>query len=272
MAILTYIIIQSNAVCFLWGVTIRSGLKQQFWAIVGVWPDSEPASLSVERKLVKPHGTDEGDVGGLAVQHVLVCVNPETRQLWKNVYHFVGFEIVDENVGHPKVFDEFKIHGHHHRIRGVRIRPAQFYWVEIFCVWNCWHSPQWRSKLWRHIEPPFLPLDIEVSWECDAVCRVIYPQYLVDVDADADFVHLVDVRKLELGIVIREANGFGVSCAAFEATFTEGGKKERGESRHQGWTSGTKFWCWESHFVIIMTLKFQCHPLSTLKICFIHDI
>ena len=127
MARLTYVIIQGNTIWIFWGVTISSGSKQQFWVVIWVWPDSEPASLSVERKLVKPHGTDEGDVGGLAVQHVLVRVYPQTRQLWKNIYHFVCFEIVDENVGHPKIFDEFKIHGHHHRIRGVWIWPAQLF-------------------------------------------------------------------------------------------------------------------------------------------------
>ena len=85
--------------------------------------------------------------------------------------------------------------------------------------------PQWRSKLRCDIESPLSPLHVEVCWECDAVRRVIDPQHLVYVDADADLVHLVDVRKLKLGIIIREANGFGISCAAFEASFSEGGKK-----------------------------------------------
>ena len=57
------------------------GDEKQFWAVVGVRPNTELAGLSVEGKLVKSHRADEGDVGGLAVQHILVCVDPQARQL-----------------------------------------------------------------------------------------------------------------------------------------------------------------------------------------------
>ena len=48
----------------------------------------ESAPLCVKRELVKAHGTDEGDVGGLAVQHLTGCsVDPEPGQLRQHIYH-----------------------------------------------------------------------------------------------------------------------------------------------------------------------------------------
>ena len=42
----------------------------------------ESAPLCIKRELVKAHGTDEGDVGCLAVKHLTVCrVDPQPCQL-----------------------------------------------------------------------------------------------------------------------------------------------------------------------------------------------
>jgi hypothetical protein len=49
------------------------------------------AYLSVKREGVKDHGTDEGDVGGLAVVDPLPPVYPQTGQLGENRDSLEGF-------------------------------------------------------------------------------------------------------------------------------------------------------------------------------------
>ena len=85
------------------------GCEQQFGAVVGVRPNAELAGLRVKGELVEPHRADEGDVGGLAVQHVLVRVDPQARQLRQHVDHFVGFQVVDKNVRQPQVLDKLQL-------------------------------------------------------------------------------------------------------------------------------------------------------------------
>ena len=61
------------------------------------------ACLSVERKGIEDHGTDEGDVGGLAVVNPLLGIHPEPRQLRQHFYCLESLEVVDEDVWDPKV-------------------------------------------------------------------------------------------------------------------------------------------------------------------------
>ena len=77
--------------------------------------------LSIQRKVVKPHGTDEVDVGGLRVHYLFISRDPQTRVLWQhlhnlhslldnedsnNIRHLEGLEVVDEDVGQPELFDQ----------------------------------------------------------------------------------------------------------------------------------------------------------------------
>ena len=142
------------------------GDEKQFWAVIGVRPDPELAGLRVQGKLVKPHRADEGDVGGLAVQHVLVRVYPQARQLWQHVDHFIRLEVVDENVGQPEVLDELQVHRHHHVLCRV--------------VW-----PKRGAEGGEHVQPSLPPLHVEVGGEGDAVVLVVDAQDLVDVDGHA---------------------------------------------------------------------------------------
>ena len=64
------------------------------------------AGLGVQRKLVEPHGTNEGDVGCLTVEDILLGVYPQSGQLGQHVNHLVRLQVVDEDVGHPEVFDK----------------------------------------------------------------------------------------------------------------------------------------------------------------------
>ena len=85
--------------------------EMHFRHVVGVRPDTELADLRVKRKLVKPHGAHDGNKGGLAVQHILLLVDPQSRQLREHVDHFECLEVVDENVGQPQVLDKLHICG-----------------------------------------------------------------------------------------------------------------------------------------------------------------
>ena len=73
----------------------------------------ELTPLSVQRELVEPHRTDERDVGGLRIEDDVSRRYPESGQLVQHVDDFVRLEVVDEDVGQPKVFDELEVHGDH---------------------------------------------------------------------------------------------------------------------------------------------------------------
>ena len=191
------------------------GDEKQFWAVIGVRPDPELAGLRVQGELVKSHRADEGDVGGLAVQHVLVRVYPQARQLWQHVDHFIRLEVVDENVGQPEVLDELQVHGHHHVLCRV--------------VW-----PKWGAEGGEHVQPSLPPLHVEVGGEGDAVVLVVDAQDLVDVDGHAYHVCLfcecrgwekdrwkraaaTCIWKLKFWIIVGKAEGLWDASAAFES-------------------------------------------------------
>ena len=82
--------------------------------------------LSIQRKVIKPHGTDEVDVGGLRVHDLFISRDPQTRVLWQhlhnlhtlldsedsnNIRHLEGLEVVDEDVGQPELFDQLQVDG-----------------------------------------------------------------------------------------------------------------------------------------------------------------
>ena len=51
--------------------------------------------------LSKPHRAHNFDQGGLAVEHVLFRVDPESGQFGQDVDHLEGLQVVDEDVGQP---------------------------------------------------------------------------------------------------------------------------------------------------------------------------
>ena len=53
--------------------------------------------------------TNEGDVCGLAVIDTLLSVNPEPRQLGENLDSLECFQVVDEDVGNPKIVYQLQI-------------------------------------------------------------------------------------------------------------------------------------------------------------------
>ena len=114
--------------------------------------------------LCKPHWTHYFDQSGLAVQHVLVRVDPESGQLGQDVDHLEGLEVVDEDVGQPEVLDKLHTGGHHHSLRGVG---------------------------GDHVQPWLVPLHVEVHGDRDAVVLVVDMPHLVNVHGDADHVGLV---------------------------------------------------------------------------------
>ena len=114
--------------------------------------------------LSKPHWAHYFDQGGLAVEHVLVRVDPESGQLGQDVDHLEGLQVVDEDVGQPEVLDKLHTGGHHHSLRGV----------------GC-----------DHVQPWLVPLHVEVHGDRDAVVLVVDMPHLVNVHGDADHVGLV---------------------------------------------------------------------------------
>ena len=74
----TDIIVQRYRIFVLCRVSKRPGLKQHFAAVVGIRSNLELAAVGVEGEHVEPHWAEEGDVGGLAVQHILFCTYPHT--------------------------------------------------------------------------------------------------------------------------------------------------------------------------------------------------
>ena len=74
----TDIIVQRYRIFVLCRVSKRPGLKQHFAAVVGIRSNLELAAVGVEGEHVEPHWAEEGDVGGLAVEHILICTYPHT--------------------------------------------------------------------------------------------------------------------------------------------------------------------------------------------------
>ena len=53
--------------------------------------------------------TNEGDVCGLAVVDSLLSVYPQPRQLGENLDSLECFQVVDEDVGNPKIVYQLQI-------------------------------------------------------------------------------------------------------------------------------------------------------------------
>ena len=71
----------------------------------------EFTDLLVERKVVEPHGTPEGDVGLLTVEDLIPVDNEEAGKLGEHRQHVDPLEEVDVDVGHPELVDELDING-----------------------------------------------------------------------------------------------------------------------------------------------------------------
>ena len=78
--------------------------------------------LCVQWKRVKSHRADESDVRGLGVEDVVLRGDPEAGVLGQNLHDFESLEIVDENVGQPKLVDQLQVH----RDQSVRRTLVQF--------------------------------------------------------------------------------------------------------------------------------------------------
>ena len=148
----------------------------------------EFTDLCVKGEGVKEHGADEGDVGGLAVEHGLLRGYPQAGQLRQHVDHFISLEIVNENIWNPEIFYKFQVHGNH------------------YCVIYIIFISQRRPKVWHNSQSSLLPLNVEVRGERDAVGGVVDPEHLINVYADANLVGLVCVRKLKFRIIVRKAD------------------------------------------------------------------
>ena len=89
--------------------------------------------------------------------------------------------------------------------------PATPHW-SMWRRWCCrsrrWSSAPRRCRCWCQCCSPA---------QCTVQVYNVFNVYNV--------VHLLGVRKLKLGIIIREADGLWVSCAAFESSFAQSGKK-----------------------------------------------
>ena len=69
-------------------------MKDHLGAVVGVGSHLEEAGLGVHGELVKPHGADEGDVGGLAAREPLTnnhCHGAGT--LWRHITSLKGLTV-----------------------------------------------------------------------------------------------------------------------------------------------------------------------------------
>ena len=88
------------------GINVSKEVKYLFRKI---FSHLELACLSVEGETVEDHGTDEGDVCGLAVVDPLPRVHPETSELGEDLDCLECLEIVDENVGNPEVIYQLQI-------------------------------------------------------------------------------------------------------------------------------------------------------------------
>ena len=65
--------------------------------------------MSVKRKRIEEHGTDEGDVGGLAVVHPLPGIYPQPSKLGQNINCLECFQVVDKDVWNPKAFNQLQV-------------------------------------------------------------------------------------------------------------------------------------------------------------------
>ena len=90
-----------------------ASFEDHFRAVVGVGTDKKTAGLSVQRKLVEPHGTNEGDVSRLTVENILLRGDPQASQFGQNSNNFVSFQVVDKDVWDPESVNELQAHGDH---------------------------------------------------------------------------------------------------------------------------------------------------------------
>ena len=72
----------------------------------------EFTNLFVERKVIEPHGTPEGDVCLLAVQNLISVDNEQAGKLGEHGQHVDPLEEVDVDVGDPELVDELDVHRH----------------------------------------------------------------------------------------------------------------------------------------------------------------
>ena len=54
------------------------------------------------------------DMCSLTVKDDSVRIYPKSSKFGQDIYHFVSFQIVNENVGEPEIFDKLQVHGNHH--------------------------------------------------------------------------------------------------------------------------------------------------------------
>ena len=94
-----------------------ASFEDHFGAVVGVGTNKKTAGLGVQRKLVEPHWTNEGDVSCLTVQNTLLGGDPQSSQFGQNSNNFVSFQVVDKDVWDPESVNELQTHGDHSLVR-----------------------------------------------------------------------------------------------------------------------------------------------------------
>lgn len=104
--------------------------------------------MCVQWEGVETHWTDEGDVGGLRVEDVVVGSNPKARVLRQNLHHFERLEIVDEDIWKPELINQLQIDRDH-------------------CVGR--RGIELLEKALRNMQARLLPQDVEVRAESHRV-------------------------------------------------------------------------------------------------------
>ena len=66
--------------------------------------------MLVQREVVEPHGTPEGDVGLLTVEDLIAVHNEQSGELCEDREHIDPLEEVDVDVRNPELIDELDVH------------------------------------------------------------------------------------------------------------------------------------------------------------------
>ena len=66
--------------------------------------------LCVEWEGVKHHGADEGDVCRLAVVDSFTGIYPQPSKFRQNINCFKSLQVVNKNIGNPKIFYQLQIY------------------------------------------------------------------------------------------------------------------------------------------------------------------
>ena len=69
---------------------------------------SELTDMFIKRISLKPHGTQEGDLSKLIVEHISAINDPHSSQAVQNLGTVEAFQIVNENVWCPQVIQELQ--------------------------------------------------------------------------------------------------------------------------------------------------------------------